>query len=240
MTSSPVVAALLDLDAVPRPSVRRFDSGPAFRDRIAVLPSAFNPPTSAHLRLLELAGRVDGISGRAALLSTRNVEKGVFGASLADRIGMLRALAGANPGLAVLAANVALIPDQAVALLEAYPASGFDFVVGFDTLIRIFQSRFYEDMERDLARFFANHRLIAMNRGEADFDAVCRFLEKDDVRPYAQGIVPCALDGEAATLSSTHARDRATGPGLRQFVPGEVAEYIERRGLYRPAEPGVT
>ena len=62
--------------------------------RVAVLPSAFNPPTIAHLHLLEQALRVEGVTLAAAMLSTRNVAKGVVGAGLADRVGMLLAAIG--------------------------------------------------------------------------------------------------------------------------------------------------
>lgn len=225
------VLRALDADSVPR--VHRFDGGRAFRPRVAVLPSAFNPPTLAHLRLLEIACEVEGMTGIAALLSTRNVEKGIYGASLADRVGMLAALNEARPDIAVLASNAARIPDQATALREANPDAAFDFVVGYDTLIRVFDPSYYDDMARDLGAFFEHHRLIAMNRGEATYGEVCRFLASDPVSVFAAQIVACQLEDEPARLSSTLARDDVARGDSPTGIPPAVRDYIDRQGLYR-------
>ncbi len=126
------------LDAAARPAAERFDAGGPLGRTAAVLPSAFNPPTHAHQHLLERALETFGISSAIALLTTRNVDKGLHGAPLADRVGMLLALGEAFPGLAVMAANQARIIDQAVALALLLPGVELDFVVGFDTLERLF------------------------------------------------------------------------------------------------------
>lgn len=223
---------LAQLDAAPGARVHRFDFGPRFRPRVAVLPSAFNPPTLAHLRLLEIACEVEGMTGAAALLSTRNVDKGIYGAPLAERVGMLVALHEARPDIAVLASNAARIPDQASALREAHPDAAFDFVVGYDTLIRVFDPRYYSDMERDLAGFFEHHRLITMNRGAATYDEVCRFVATDAVRIFASRIVACQLEDEPSRLSSSLARDDVARGEVSEFIPLPVREYILRNGLY--------
>lgn len=65
-----------------RPVVARFGQGTPLAGAVALLPSAFNPPTFAHLGLLELGARY---GHPAALLSTRNVDKALHGASLYAR-----------------------------------------------------------------------------------------------------------------------------------------------------------
>lgn len=223
---------LEQLDADARHRVHRFDPGSDFARRIAILPSAFNPPTRAHQRLLEVAREVEGIGGSAALLSTRNVDKGVFGAGLPDRVGMLLALHRRRPDLAVLASNAARIMDQAATLRGQHPGIGFDFVVGFDTLVRVFDPHYYEDMAGELGPFFREHRLIATNRAEWTLEDVAAFLERPAVRDFAERIVVQPLEADAAELSSTEER-AALGHGKRpKALPPEVEAYVRERRLY--------
>jgi len=230
MSRDDVASRLQALDASSAPLVVRFDPGPQLASRVAVLPSAFNPPTTAHLGLLELAHGRPGTGTMAALLSTRNVDKGLFGAGLPDRVGMLLAARDAVPGLVVLASNAARIADQAAALRAAFPAHEFDFVVGHDTLVRLFDSRYYEDMAETLAQFFARHRVFASNRGSASLTDVAAFLERADVLPYRDRVLLLELDKARASLSSTAVRtglDHAIEP----VVPS-VARYIAEHQLY--------
>jgi nicotinamide-nucleotide adenylyltransferase len=234
MHTDDVVRELDALDAEREPSVRRFDSGGELRSRVAVLPSAFNPPTTAHLGLLELAGALPGVHGIAALLSTRNVDKGLFGATLPDRVGMLLAVREQLPSLVVFASNAARIADQAVALRRAFPAVAFDFVVGHDTLVRLFDARYYDDMAGMLADFFAHHRVIATNRGGASLAEVESFLREPVVRPFRAGILVCELDEARASLSSTAVRN-GHEHAIEAVAP-PVARYIAEHGLYAAAE----
>ncbi len=212
----------------------RFDSEEGLTGGWAVLPSAFNPPTRAHLRLLELAGTVEGVRGQAALLTTRNVAKGIEGASLADRIGMLLAAGESRTGLAVLAANQARIVDQAAALRATWPEASFDFVLGHDTLVRLFEERFYADagsMEAELDGFFALHRVIASNRGGMGVEEVRAWVAGTAGR-YGERIVTVAIDDEHGGMASSHARARLGAGEAADDLPAEVVEYIREHGLY--------
>lgn len=230
---SPQIAAAVDaVDCDPSGRVLRFDEGVPLAGRVAVLPSAFNPPTKAHVRLLEIASGVEGIDHLAALLTTRNVAKGVYGASLAQRVEMLLALHGRDPRVAVLCTNQARIADQVLALADAFPAAGFDFVVGYDTLVRFFDPAYYRDMAAEVAAYFERSRLIATNRGEATIDVVCRFLERPEVRPHRDRIVVCEIEEEPANTSSTAVRSVLEDGGHPVAVTDEVRAYILRHGLY--------
>ncbi len=200
--------------------------------RAVVLPSAFNPPTLAHLRLLELAKHVSRADSGVALLTTRNVAKGVFGAGLPDRIAMLLAVHATQPDLDVIAANVARIADQAQALRATLPGVAFDFVMGYDTLVRLFQPRFYTDMRAELASFFAEHRVIAANRAEASVETVREFLGEPEVSPFAGRITVVALDGDRASLSSTAVREEVARGDASRALPPSVLAYIREHGLY--------
>ncbi len=223
---------LAALAAEEAPAAARFDPEAELRGGWAVLPSAFNPPTRAHLRLLDLAQGVEGVSGGAALLTTRNVAKGVEGASLADRIGMLLAARESRPGLAVLAANQARIVDQAAALRGAWPDASFDFVLGYDTLVRLFDEQYYAGpMEVELDPFFERHRVLAANRGEVTVAEVGAWVAERASR-WDERIVKLALDEEHRSMASSEARSLIGEGEESGDVPAEVAAYIRAHGLY--------
>jgi len=232
MALSGIEAALRDLDASSSPAIVRFDAGPEPAGRVAVLPSAFNPPTWAHLHLLDVGLSVEGVTSSAALLTTRNVAKEVFGAGLADRVAMLLAVQQQRPALAILATNVARLIDQAAALRAWRPAVDFDLIVGYDTLVRLFDAHYYADMPSELRPFFERHRVIATNRGQHGVDAVAAFLRRPDARPFAPAILVRELDDHPASLSSTAARDDVARGEHPSALPPEVVDYIRAHGLY--------
>jgi nicotinamide-nucleotide adenylyltransferase len=234
MTDLSLAARLAALDARAVPAVERFDSGRALRGRVAFLPSAYNPPTLAHIHLLETALAVDGVEHVAAMLTTRNVAKTVFGASLPDRVAMLLELHHERPELAVLAANAARIIDQAAALSAAFDGIGVDTIVGFDTLERLFDPRYYTDMELELAPFFERHRVIAANRGDYRVTDVEAWVHAN-AGPFAGRILVCEIHAYPASLSSSHVRASAAAGADDLPVPPAIHRYIEQRGLYRPA-----
>jgi nicotinic acid mononucleotide adenylyltransferase len=228
---------LRSIDLSLAPAVARFDAVEALTGRIAVLPSAFNPPTIAHLHLLEQALDVEGVTAAAAMLSTRNVAKGVVGAGLADRVGMLLAAREDANWLVVLAVNAARLVDQAAALTEAYPGAEFDFVVGFDTLVRLFDRVYYNEMELELEPFFARHRVIATNRADAGIERVREFV-KAEAGPFQSRIVAIEIDEGPASMSSTAAREAVANGLPPGEAPSSVLAYIKRRGLYQaPINP---
>ncbi|MCC7090295.1 MAG: hypothetical protein M9925_04570 [Chloroflexi bacterium] len=233
MTDPGLDNLLSELDATRTPAVARFDPGGPFRGRLAFLPSAYNPPTLAHVHLLETALEVDGVEHVAAMLTTRNVAKDVFGASLLDRVAMLLELHGERPELAVLAANAARIIDQASALSAAFSDVGVDAIVGFDTLERLFDPRYYDDMERELAPFFERHRVIAANRGDHRVTEVEAWVRANAGR-FAGRILVREIHAYPASLSSTRVRESAA-VGLDELpVSFGVRRYIEQHRLYRP------
>lgn len=229
MTEDEIHARLAGVQAARGQAVARFDAGPPFGRPVALLPSAFNPVTNAHIELLRLAAHY---GDPAALLSTRNVDKGVYGASLEHRAGMLLAAARVHH-FAVLATNAARFVDQARALRGAFPALRFDFVAGYDTLVRLFEPRYYDDLDGDLTEFFSHHRLIAVNRGDVPAEAVGGYLSTGAPAVYRERIAVETLADTHAGVSSTVARSEIEAQGGTRDVPPEVAAYIQQHRLYR-------
>jgi nicotinamide-nucleotide adenylyltransferase len=231
VTVEAIEARLAGLESRAGFGIEQFDDGGAIAGRLAVLPSAFNPPTRAHVELMRLGARVTG-GAAAAVLTTSNVDKGLHGASLGDRVGML--LAGRSEWeYAVLASNAARIVDQAKALLRWNPGLELTFLMGHDTLVRLFEPRYYEDMGEDLGRFFARCRVVATNRGQVPLEEVREFVRRPGPRRFSDRIDVRELDEHPASLSSTAARGEIAARGEALAVVPAVGEYIRRHGLYR-------
>ncbi|XP_044723842.1 cytidylyltransferase [Hirsutella rhossiliensis] len=137
--------------------------------RLVVLDSSFNPPTRAHARMARAAVREGGPGARLMLLlAVNNADKAPRPASFPVRLGMMEALArglllgGVGVEIDVAVTTMAFFHDKARAVAE----SGFYhdqcqamtdggekreaepeqvFLVGFDTLVRIFNPKYYND-----------------------------------------------------------------------------------------------
>lgn len=214
------------------PSAGRFDAGAELAGELVVLPSAFNPPTLAHQHLLERATQAVANGRPTAMLTTRNVDKGVHGASLEQRVEMLLAVQRDWPELAVVVSNQARIIDQAESLRSSFgDGLRLSFVVGFDTLERLFARRYYANMETELTPFFEHSHVLAANRAEVGVDRVREWVAAN-AGPFASGITVLEIDEVPAAMSSTAAREKAIA-GDGKMVPEVVLRYIEEHGVYR-------
>ncbi len=227
-----IARALESLDAAPAPAAVLFDAPDGLTGHAVVLPSAFNPPTIGHAALLRGASRLAGATTQLALLTTRNVDKGLHGASLADRVGMLLSLRSDTPELSAAACNQARIVDQASALKRSFPGATFDFVVGFDTLERLFAPRYYSGMDAELAPFFQQHQVLAANRGDVSAAAVREWVGKH-AGEFASRIQVMEVDPAAAAASSTEVRQALQRGGEHLPVAEPVRRYIEAHSLYK-------
>ena len=213
-------------------TVVRLHEGSPLLSRVAVMPASFNPPTLAHAELLRLALTVPGVRSAACLLTTRNVDKAPSGATYEQRAGMLLAEPAGYP--VVLVSNAARIVDQAGALRATFPGVDFDFLVGYDTLVRVFDEAYYDEMHHELAPFFAHHRLIAANRAEADSATVAAYLrEHPAAAAFATRVVQVELAAEHSSISSTSVRRRVALGGSPESLLEGVAHYIAQHGLYQ-------
>lgn len=219
------------LELAAGPTVERFDDAAPLTGAVAVLPSAFNPPTRAHLHLLAVSAALVGAT-QAALLTTRNVAKELTGASHEQRVEMLLVAKATTPALAVLAANQARIVDQAALLRSAFPRATFAFVLGHDTFVRLFDPSYYGDMAAELAPFFEDHRLVVTNRAQHSIGEVEEFVAAHAAR-FATRITLLEIDEHHASLSSTVARGHAAAGSETPSLTPEVADYVRSHGLYR-------
>jgi len=135
------------------------------------------------------------------------------------------------------------------------------FVLGYDTLIRLFNPKYYgshDDMTTSLHAFFHDDRssIICARRSSEGLESTLTlanatsngeeitFLQSSDVEPYVRtgAMLMFDIDSAEATLSSTLVRRSiasmtGTPPDLpardwRNMVPSTVAAYITSQSLY--------
>lgn len=176
--------------------------------RAVVLLGAFDPPTRAHVALVEAGAKAEGIPGVLCFtkeLLARSPDELLTAEqrlSLLDKVARTRAY-----GLAV--ANRGTYRD----VHRAMGASGVvaTFLIGSDKLAQLRDPSFYPDGQRGVLETFADVKFLVMPRAGADVDA--------DYQPVLQ-----PLDDALASLSSTEVRRRLReGSSVADLVPAEVA-----------------
>ncbi|KAF9936014.1 hypothetical protein BGZ67_002744 [Mortierella alpina] len=158
--------------------------------RIAVLDSSFNPPTKAHYQLLKAAARV-GCDAVLLLLATNNVDKGQTGASAIERLEMMEAMAmdairndKEEPALRHMAVGLTIharFMDKAQPILDSYPPNTvqLSWIMGHDTMTRLFDPKYYKDVRTDMAPFFEQCDVICSSRpGYGTRDEMMQFVEQ--------------------------------------------------------------
>ncbi|KAI5458189.1 hypothetical protein BGZ63DRAFT_456831 [Mariannaea sp. PMI_226] len=239
---------------------------------LIVLDSSFNPPTIAHAGMARDALRAVRGKGEARLmllLSVNNADKAPKPASFPLRLGMMEAMGRAL--LDELRENGELEIDVAVTTMpffhekaRAIAQSGFygssstssspssttqTFLAGFDTLVRIFNPKYYHPsgIRAALDPFFETARLRVTTRPDEQWGGTDK--QGEEVERLANGgleevggrgewmsrvdMVEGGREGEG--VSSSRARDmvKCGEKGLDGLVVGEVRAWIDSHELYR-------
>jgi len=198
--------------------------------RLGVFSGSFNPPTIAHIRMCEHAQRQLGLHEILLLLAIVNVDKTQFDFSLQERAEMMLAVAQERSNWSVALCSHGRFMEKAKAVAEAYPeGTGVWFIVGHDTLVRIFEPRFYLDMpmHQALEHFFGLAHLAVFPRGSADERAVREFLSRDEVKPFADKIAVLPSEPSLLWVSSTLVRQKLKrGEPVTELVPPSVLKFL--------------
>ncbi|KAM0518193.1 hypothetical protein ACHAPE_004601 [Trichoderma viride] len=241
------------------------------RQRVVVLDSSFNPPTRAHAEMaksaLEWASSSSSSARLMLLLSVNNADKAPKPASFPTRLGMMEgfghellksfANAGEGPEIDLAVTKMPYFHDKARVIAESgfYAGGGNTepeqiFLAGFDTVIRIFNPKYYgsEDggMKAALGPFFENARLRVTMRTDDEWGG------EDEQVGYVKGLGEGGLDevggdkgwagrvdlveGRKGGVSSSRVRELVKGEKreeLEGMVDGEVLGWIDGEGLYR-------
>ncbi|KAI8999345.1 hypothetical protein BC832DRAFT_594786 [Gaertneriomyces semiglobifer] len=215
----------------------------------------------------------DGLTFDASLLifAMNNPDKPLTGATVGDRVQMMDALAEtvarkAAVPLATVGVGVTdggIFFDKARILRSFFTLRGMPnvflyFIMGYDTVTRFFDPKYYkDDMVQEMERFFHHSRIICASRGgtENGHDPLKEWLVKassenplvQQFRRYILQIPDWSANASTvASLSSTMARSLMHGywvserddekdaiyDELKRVVPESILSYMKKRRLY--------
>ncbi|MDE2800246.1 MAG: hypothetical protein OXI94_16395, partial [Gemmatimonadota bacterium] len=173
------------------------------------------------------------------LLAKTNVDKALFGADLGQRLAMMVNYANCDTQLgtrlSIAACSHARFIDKAHALRAHIPPdTQIYFLVGHDTLIRIFDPRYYTDMSAELKVLFSLCHIVSANRENSSREVFHRFMARPECAPFANRVHPLQLPPSFGNISSTEVRKRIrSGDSITDLVPESIAQFIETFDLYK-------
>ncbi len=193
------------------------------------LSASFNPMTVAHAVLVHEGSRLVSPQEILLLLATANVDKRAEGLPFEQRFDLLLRFAESRPRLSVAAVGHGRFVDKLDAIRAAYPAAtSVIFLLGFDTLVRLFDPKYYADPATALSRLFAGCECIVANRAGYAPGAVQAFLARPEAAPFAQRIHPVRLPTDVTGVSATEVRARLSrGEPIAEMVPPEILAPLE-------------
>lgn len=185
------------------------------RENIIVFPGSFNPPTNAHLALLQqahrLAQRQPGHWQIYAALSKYSVNKeAVERMTLLDRVALLDGvLQERRMRVGILLLNKGLYVEQARGIRAAFPqVRQLFFLLGFDKIVQILDPRYYDERDAALHELFRLAHVLVAPRGADGESTLVELLAQPENRPFAQAIHPLPLAEQYRGISSSQARQQ--------------------------------
>ena len=230
---------------------------------VSVVDSSFNPPSRAHLKIATTALDADPSSEKflLLLLATQNADKTIKPAAFEDRLVMMTLMANdLNKKYPTAVVDVGITKEpffhkkaSCIDSAGTYAKMQQTHAVGFDSLLRIFDKKYYGEEGFEVIRpFLEKHKVRATLRTDDEWgdEAEQRgFVNKildgsreEEGIPKAWGesieLVPGKSAGEVV-VSSTQAREAAQvgdRTKLERMVIGEIADYVLDRGLYKDSK----
>ncbi len=231
------IQALLDsLNPDAEPQALLVPGSPMPQATIIVFPGSFNPPTNAHIALLQqsrlFAHKYEPAYLYAAI-SKRTVDKEqVERPTWLDRIDLLNTVLHKylqNTGIILF--NRGLYVEQAQALRASFPdVQRIFFLLGFDKIMQIFDPHYYQDRDASLVALFSLAELLVAprgNDGEKELDAL---LHRPENERFAQYVHSLSFDPQYRQMSSTLIR-QGNVASLHD-VPSEVQQFIRETHVY--------
>ena len=210
--------------------------------KLGVFSASFNPMTNAHVKMIEEAERNYDLDEILLLLAKANVDKGIIGASLEERLLMIKLYAQKHPQFSVVACSHGRFVEKVKLIRPLYPpGTEVYFIIGYDTLKRVFDPKYYTNLESELMELFSMSRFIVANRDVNDAEMIEKLLSLKENKPYADKIDLIELSPFYANISSTEIRDRVqAGQAIDDLVPPEILAYLKKTRLYSSCNGVVT
>ncbi len=197
--------------------------------KLGIFSGSFNPLTLAHTRMIEDTVVKYELDELLLLLAKANVDKSVFGLPLAARLLTVKKYAENRQGFSVGVSSHGRYIDKVTALKTIFPLeTEFYFIVGYDTLVRIFDAKYYRDFHAELRELFIAARFIVANRAEADIKTIETFMAQPEICQYASYISNLLLPDVYAYMSSTEVREMlARGEAIEHLVPPSILAMFD-------------
>lgn len=197
--------------------------------KLGVFSGSFNPITVAHTRMFDEAQEQFELDEMLLLLAKTNVDKEVYGLPLEGRILTLKGYAEEGNDVSIGISSHGRYIDKVSALKGLYPEdTEFHFIVGYDTLVRVFDAKYYADMNVELKELFSECRFIVANRNNVGLETIKKYLNQPTIQPYSSYISVLILPDFYSEISSTEVRDRIErGETISHLVPSVVEHYLD-------------
>lgn len=233
------IQALLDsLNPDAEPQALLVPGSPVPQGSIIVFPGSFNPPTNAHIALLQQA-RIFARNYESAYLyaaiSKRTVDKEtVERPTWLDRIDLLNTVLHTYlHDTGIIFFNRGLYVEQAQALHASFPKiRRIFFLLGFDKIVQIFDPHYYEDRDASLVALFNLAELLVAPRGDDGEKELQALLHHPENERFAHYVHPLPFDTQYRHMSSTLIR-QGNAASLHD-VPPEVQQFIHATHAYEP------
>ena len=229
------IQSLLDqLNPDAEPQALLVPGSPEPQADVVVFPGSFNPPTNAHIALLEQARKTVGEPAHLyAAISKRTVDKeSVERPTWLDRIELLHTVLHRYlQDTGIILFNRGLYVEQAQALKSSFPSiQRIFFLVGFDKIVQIFDPHYYKDRDASLVDLFGHAELLVAPRGNDGEKELDELLHRRENTHFAHYVHPLPLDAQYRNISSTRIRQGNDA----NDVPPEVQQFIHETHAYEP------
>ena len=198
--------------------------------KLGIFSGSFNPLTLAHTRMVEDTIAKYELDELLLLLAKANVDKSVFGLPLAARLLTVKKYVESRQAFSAGVSSHGRYIDKIVALKSIFPPdTECYFIVGYDTLVRIFDPKYYTDFHAELQALFVSARFIVANRAEADIKTIASFMAQSEIRQYAPYVLGILLPDAYAYMSSTQVRELlACGEAIEHLVPPSILTMLNQ------------
>jgi nicotinate (nicotinamide) nucleotide adenylyltransferase len=225
-----------------KPAIGFLQKNAGNSNRLGIFASSFNPVTTAHVELMQQAKEQFSLDETLALAGMANADKSQYDCSIEDRLRMIELALQNTSQSSIGLSSHAFFVDMLDALDAAYDSqTELYFIVGFDTFERVLDPldkytklyhRNFTDREDALAFLFARSHFIVAGRKGAKHQDVYKLASQLPVT-LSERILYLDFPDDLAEHSATEVRMRLReGLSIKEFVPDEVARYIQMRGLY--------